>query len=207
LGTSAVPVVITWNGTDDVGVTGYQLQRSTNGGAFSNVALGSATAKTKTLNLAPGNNSYQFRVQARDAQGNVSGFVAGPVFKVTAVQENAASLSYTGSWPRVVLSGAFGGQVTHNSTAGSKVTHSFTGTSISWISTKGANRGKADVYLDGAKVATIDLYAASTQTRMTVFFRNNLAPGTHTIEVRALGTKRTAATGRRVDIDAFIVVQ
>jgi beta propeller repeat protein len=205
LGTTSVPAVISWAGTDDVAVTSYQLQRRVNGGSWGNIALSPVTATSKTLFVSPG-KSYEFRVLARDADGNASAYANGPVFDVVASQEQSPAITYTGTWAQVTLSGAFGGQVKHSSTNGSKATITFNGTSISWISTKAKAHGKAEVWLDGVKVATVDLYRSSTQARMTVFTRNNLTPGSHTLEIRVLGTKRTAATSTRVDVDAFIVL-
>ncbi|MEJ7718764.1 MAG: fibronectin type III domain-containing protein [Thermoleophilaceae bacterium] len=75
LGTSTVPLRLTWSATDDggTGVSEYKLQQSTNGGTFANVSLASATATGVTRQLSPG-NTYQFRVQAKDQAGNwVSG--------------------------------------------------------------------------------------------------------------------------------------
>ena len=72
---------------------------------------------------------------------------------------------------------------------------------------RNSNRGKAEVYLDGVKVATVDLYASSGQSRKVVFRRGGLDPSTtHTLEVRALGTKNAASSGTRVDVDAFVVL-
>ncbi|CAN5679392.1 hypothetical protein BH24CHL1_BH24CHL1_09940 [soil metagenome] len=211
IGTSTVKVQTTWNGTDDVGVTSYQLQRrvsndnGVNFGAYSNITLSPVTRTAITQNLTPG-KTYQYRVQARDAQNNVSGFTTGPVFTVTALQETNAAITYTGTWTQATLSGAFGGQVKHANASGRLAMLTVDGTSVSWISTKGPNRGKARVLLNGNVVATVDLYASSTQTRMPVFTRNNLTPG-DVLQIKVLGTKRAAATGTQVDIDAFIVLK
>jgi hypothetical protein len=126
---------------------------------------------------------------------------------VSATQETGAAITYTGAWTQANLSGAFGGKVKHASASGRRATFTFEGTSIAWVSTMAANRGKADVWLDGTKVATIDLYQSSQNTRKIVWDRDGLAPGSHTLEIRVLGTKRTAATGTRVDIDAFVALK
>src|SRR5829696_6542765 len=54
-GASAVLVELTWSGTGTGDITGYELQRSTNGGAYVGVALPSATATSVTDRLEPGN--------------------------------------------------------------------------------------------------------------------------------------------------------
>jgi hypothetical protein len=62
------------------------------------------------------------------------------------------------------------------------------------------------VWLDGTKVATVDLYSSTAQSRVMVFTRSWATPGAHTLEVRVLGTKNAASGGTRVDIDAFVTL-
>ena len=76
LDTSTIPVQLTWSATDSGGVAAYQLQQSTNGGAYQNVSLPSATATTITRSLTPG-NTYQFQVRAQDKAGNRSSWKPG----------------------------------------------------------------------------------------------------------------------------------
>ncbi len=64
------------------------------------------------------------------------------------------------------------------------------------------------MFLDGTKVATVDLYSDSGKSRVIVFSRAGLDPSvTHALEVRALGTRNAAATSKRVDVDAFVVLR
>ncbi len=84
----------------------------------------------------------------------------------------------------------------------------FTGSSVSWVSSRNTNRGKAEVWLDGARVAMVDLYASSFLPRRTVFARNGLSTSMpHTLEVRVLGTGNAGSTGTRVDADAFAILR
>ena len=64
------------------------------------------------------------------------------------------------------------------------------------------------MYLDGTKVATVDLYSASGKSRVLVFSKGELEPlATHTLEVRSLGTRNAVAKSKRVDLDAFVVLR
>ena len=82
------------------------------------------------------------------------------------------------------------------------------GGEVAWVIQKGINRGMADVYLDGVKVSTVDLYSDPGQPRKVVFAKKDLDPTVeHTLEVRALGTKNSASSGKRVDLDAFVVLR
>jgi hypothetical protein len=68
----------------------------------------------------------------------------------------------------------------------------------------GAGRGMAEIWLDGAKVATVDLYSASSKPARVVWASGVLANVTHTLRVRVSGTKNPAASNVRVDADAFL---
>jgi glucosylceramidase len=63
------------------------------------------------------------------------------------------------------------------------------------------------VSVDGIVVKTVDLYASTTQFRKAVFSKSNLPSGDHTIMVQILGTKNSASSDTRVDIDAFGVLR
>jgi hypothetical protein len=54
------------------------------------------------------------------------------------------------------------------------------------VGCSGRTRGKAKVYLDGAYVATVDMYRSSYTARRVLFARN-LADGSHTLPIQALG--------------------
>jgi hypothetical protein len=199
---------MTWSATDDSsGVSRYELQQSTDGGPFADVALSSATQTTITLNLDPA-KTYRFQVRAQDGTGNWSGWKQGSAFKVNLLQEIDGQIVYTGSWTTASLSGASGGSVKHASAAGASAKVTFAGgQSVAWVSTKGADRGIADIWVDGAKLKTADLYASSTQPRKMIYTKSGMNPlNSHTIEVRVLGTKNASSSGTRVDVDALIVL-
>src|SRR6185503_17489379 len=69
-------VNLTWAAsTDNVGVTGYDVLRSTGGGAATVVGTTSGTSFAATG--LSGNTTYTFSVRARDAAGNTSAASAG----------------------------------------------------------------------------------------------------------------------------------
>jgi hypothetical protein len=209
LGTSTIPTKVSWSAADDQsGVARYELQQSTDGGvSFANVKLPSATSTTKTLQLQPG-TTYQFRVRATDGAGNTSDWTPGPAFLVDPHQENSDSnLVYAGSWTQQALSSAYGGGVKYASAKGSAAQFTFSGQTVAWISTKGPNMGKATVAIDGVVIKTLDLYASTTQTRKVVYSQSGLDPAvSHTVTVQATGSKRSASSGTRVDVDAFVTL-
>lgn len=204
LGDPDAPIKLSWSATDSQGeVTRYQLQQSTDGGPYENVNLASDTATTRTVQLAPGHD-YRFRVRATDDNGNTSFWKYGARFTLDAHQETSSSIAYAKTWKSQSFASAYGGKLKYATAKGAKATLSFTGTDVAWVAPKSKTRGKAAVYLDGDKVATVDLFSRQTLDRQVVFSKSNLDPAAqHTLEVRGLGT-----SGRpRMDVDAFVVLR
>jgi hypothetical protein len=65
----------------------------------------------------------------------------------------------------------------------------------------------ADVFLDGTKVATVDLYAATQATAQTVWHAENLGNVGHTVKIVVTGQKNVASSGTRVDLDAMVALK
>jgi probable HAF family extracellular repeat protein len=216
LGTSTVPVKLTWSATDNPGGSGiasYQLQQSVNSGAYTTVELPSATATTISRSLAPG-TTYRYRVTAKDKAGILSVWATGPSFKVTAFQESNPAIVDSGSWTTSQLSGAYGGSVQSASALGRNATFTVPSGSknVEWVSYRG-NRGKAQVWLDGVQqdanptltgIQPFDLYSSTAQVRKVVFSKAVSPTTSHKLEVRVLGQKNASSTSTRVDIDAFV---
>jgi uncharacterized delta-60 repeat protein len=202
--TSKVPVRLSWSGNDtDSGLAGYQLQQKTGTGSYTNVPPFPMTVSTKTLSLSP-NETYQFRVRALDNNGNWSTWRTGPRFTVDLRQENGVGVSYpSGTWKSQSMSSASGGAIKYATAKGATARFTFQGRSVAWVAPKNPSRGKAEVWLDGVKRATVDLRSPTTQPRRLVFVKEGLNPSvTHNLEVKVLGT-----AGRpRVDVDAFVVL-
>jgi hypothetical protein len=208
VGASAVPVKLQWSATDSgSGVASYELQQSTNGGAWTDVALTSATAKNVTPKLGVG-NTYSFRVRAIDQAGNISAWNKGPSFKVNLLQQSNSAIAYNGAWSTESLTSASGGSLKYASVAGNLASLTFSDAlNVSWVAPKAADRGKAEVRVDGALAKAVDLYSSTLQPRKSVFVKNGLNPAVaHTLEVRVLGTKNASSSGTRVDVDAFVAL-
>jgi hypothetical protein len=199
LGTTSVPISITWAATDAAsGISGYDLAESVDGGAFSLVA--SPATAAATVNLNPG-HSYTFEVRAKDKAGNASGFTAGSKFTLTALQETASAITYTTGWTRQALTGSYGGSVKFATLPGKKAALSFSGSQVAWVSTIGSNRGSATASLDGGTAATVSTNGAALKTAMVVYAKT-VAAGTHSLLLNVLGT----AGHPRVDVDGFLII-
>jgi hypothetical protein len=93
--------------------------------------------------------------------------------------------------------------VKYASIRGASVSYTFTGRAVAIVTTKSATRGKANVYLDGVLVVTVDPYSATTAYRSVVWTKTWASAGTHTVKIVVVGT-----SGRpRLDIDAMAVIK
>ena len=199
IGGGRIPLRVTWSGSDaETGIASYQLDQSTNSGAFSPVATGLAKP-TSDRKLAP-QHQYRFGGRATDKAGNLSGNTAGGTFTLSSFSETHSRITYSGTWRKTSSSAYWGGASKYASARGAKATFTFTGTSFAWVGRKGPGRGKAEILVNGSKVATVDLYASSYQNYRVVWSGSWSTAAKRTITIRVLGT-----SGRpRVDLDALV---
>jgi alpha-tubulin suppressor-like RCC1 family protein len=204
----AVPVIVNWAAAADAltGPVEYALQTSADGGlTWADRPLADPAAVAAALALAPGTN--RVRVRASDQAGNSGGWLTSTV-AVGLAQENSSAVKYTnGALTRSKLAGSSGGYVKWSTAKGRTASYTATGRVFAWVSTRAKSRGKAAVWLDGKRVATIDLYAATTQAGRVVWSKVFATSGKHTVKIVVSGAKRAAATSTRVDIDAFVVLR
>jgi glycosyltransferase involved in cell wall biosynthesis len=94
--------------------------------------------------------------------------------------------------------------LTYSNVPGSQILFGFQGDSLNYVYTKAANRGLADVTIDGARKATLDLYSAKTQWQSSTVFAD-LGRGRHLAVITVLPDKNPKSSGRWIDGDAFEV--
>ena len=88
--------------------------------------------------------------------------------------------------------------------AGATAELRFRGTGVDWFTYRGPDQGKAELWVDGALVRTVDNYAAAP-TSDVMRSVTGLADGVHTLRIVVLGKARPAASGELVSIDRFAV--
>ena len=191
-----IPLLIGWSASDaQSGIASALLDMSTDGGGWTAITAPPSTGATTAYSAPAG--EHRWRVVAADEVGNA--ITSAEVTRTASTfQESAAT--YKGSWS--TLAGQPWSSTRYAKTAGASATFAFNGTDVAWISTLGPKRGKARVYIDGALIRTVDLFAASSGERRVVFTATDLAAGQHTLKIVVRGT-----SGRpRVDINGFAVL-
>jgi hypothetical protein len=88
--------------------------------------------------------------------------------------------------------------------AGASAELTFRGTGVDWITYRGPDQGKAELWIDGTLLRTFNNYAAQP-TSDVVRSVTGLADGVHTLRIVVLGKARPAATGKLVSVDRFAV--
>ena len=104
-----------------------------------------------------------------------------------------------GTWSDLSRTLASGGSYGRSSTAQASATIYFTGTRLDWVAMKGTTTGIADVYLDGVKVTTVNLAAASATYGVTVWSTGVLPEAEHYVRIVR---SASSATGKYVTLDA-----
>ena len=197
---AGVPAIVSWSlAGSKSGLRRYELQYRRDDGAYQKLNLRAAGARTRWVTLASG-HKYTFRVRAVDKAGRVGAWKTVGPRKGQNVSDASGSITWKGQWSAVKLRTYLGGAL-HWTKSKATATVRFKGTSVAWVGPIGSTRGKAQVYLDGKLMATVDLKAASFHPRRIVFAAS-VKNGTHTLVIKALGT-----AGRpTVAIDAIYIV-
>jgi hypothetical protein len=198
---AGVPATVSWSVAGTArSVRRYDLQVRQDGGAYRTLPLSSPWATSRAVTLL-GGHTYTYRVRAVDNAGRVGAWQAAGPRRSLNVSDGAAALTWTGAWSSVKLTTYLGGRAHSTSAAGATATLHFTGTNVAWAGPVGPTRGKAQVWLDGRFMTTVDLRAATFSPRRIVFAAS-VRDGPHTLTIKALGT-----AGRpTVNIDAIYVI-
>ena len=113
------------------------------------------------------------------------------------------AIRFHGAWTRSkAFAGPFRHSISYTDAPGAEAAFAFEGSSLTYLFTRSANRGIADLEIDGMP-HELDLYAPAVQWQSRIDFCC-LAPGSHLVVLRATGRKRAEAQDVYIDLDAFI---
>ena len=157
--------------------------------SFRHLARGDHTIAIRVLGLegAPGATDTQVVVDAIEAGGKV---IWSPELRF--------------AWGRAKNAAASRGDVAVSDLARTTATLAFYGTGIDWHTVQGPHQGRAQIYVDGALLKTVDNFASAPATADRTI--GGLALGVHELRIVVLGQARPAALGTQVSIDAFTVI-
>ena len=151
LGRTTLKVRVSWPAATDPSsaIAGYEVQRSTNGGAWHSTISTPVGAPwpTYTLDL---DTVYKFRVRAVDAAGNWSPWVeAVGTSRIHAFDDRSSSVTKSPSWRPSSSAGAYLSTLSGSRSAGARINLNFTGHAVALVTPRTPHLGKVKVYIDG----------------------------------------------------------
>lgn len=174
--TTAVPVTLSWKAADSAALKEVRLTAP--------VAKTYGPTTTSASHTAKSGVATTWSMTAYDQAGNTgAASVAGtPMI----VQESSATKS--GSWTTKSSTSYLGGKSYSSSAKNASLSWTFTGRSVAWVVSRASTSGQAYVYLDGTKVATVDLKSSTTKYRDAIYTKTWSSSAKHTIKIVVVGT-------------------
>ncbi|MDN3296597.1 N-acetylmuramoyl-L-alanine amidase [Streptomyces ficellus] len=174
--TTAVPVTLSWKATDNAALKSVRLTAP--------ASVTYATTSTSAARTATSGVATAWNMTAYDVAGNTGS--ASGTFTPVILQETSAVRS--GTWTTKSSTSYLGGKSYSSGAKGASLTWTFTGRSASWVVSRASTSGQAYVYVDGVKVATVDLKSSTTKYRDAIWTKTWATSAKHTVKVVVVGT-------------------
>lgn len=174
--TAAVPVTLGWKATDAQALKQVNLVSPTTATFGPTITSSNRTAKSGAAST--------WSMTAYDIAGNTR--TSSPAFTPVILQETSATKS--GSWTSRSSSSYLGGKSYSSGTKNASLTWTFTGRSAAWVVSRASTSGQAYVYVDGTRVATVDLKSSTTKYRQAVWTKSWSNSTQHKIKIVVVGT-------------------
>ncbi|MEO8330292.1 MAG: hypothetical protein ABI586_09820 [Candidatus Nanopelagicales bacterium] len=188
----AIPVRYTWTASDE-------------GTGLDHIRIG--YGHDCCFQVAPTLSSYDFTVEQGSLR-NWRVFIYDGVGRTERVTRQvvvepvaAGQIDRVGNWETRTVDGAIGDDERISTKAGDRFTMKVTGRSVAWVTSLGPNRGKADIYVDGKLVKTVDLKADALQPSRSVWASKLALGSSHRITI----VNRSPHARRAVGLDTFLL--
>ncbi|MFF7545976.1 peptidoglycan recognition protein [Streptomyces canus] len=174
--TTAAPVTLGWKAADSQALKQVSLLSPT-------TATFGPTTTSSSRSAKPGTAST-WSMKAYDFAGNTR--TSSPSYTPMILQETSATKS--GSWTTRSSTSYLGGKSYSSATKNASLTWTFTGKSAAWVVSRASTSGQAYVYVDGTKVATVDLKSSTTAYRQAIWTKSWSSSAKHTVKIVVVGT-------------------
>ncbi|MFI5798821.1 N-acetylmuramoyl-L-alanine amidase [Streptomyces sp. NPDC051677] len=189
--TTAVPVTLGWKAADDKALRSVQLLAPTTATFGPTVTSSGRTAK-------PG-AATTWSLRANDYAGN---YRTASLSSTPVILQETSAVKY-GSWTTRSSTSYLGGASYSSGSKGASLTWTFTGRSAAWVVSRATTSGQAYVYVDGTKIATVDLKSATTLYRQAIWTKTWSSSAKHTIKIVVVAT-----TGRpTITTDGLVYIK
>ncbi|MFI6059142.1 N-acetylmuramoyl-L-alanine amidase [Streptomyces sp. NPDC051286] len=181
--TTAVPLTLKWKATDTASLKEVRLTAP--------VAKTYGPTTTSASHTAKSGVATTWSMSAYDFAGNT----AAASVSGTPVILQETSATKTGTWTTKSSSSYLGGKSYSSTAKGASLSWTFTGRSAAWVVSRAATSGQAYVYVDGTKVATVDLKSSTTKYRDALWTKSWSTSAKHTVKIVVVATSgRPAVT-------------
>ncbi|HEV2446760.1 MAG TPA: hypothetical protein VGS58_12595, partial [Candidatus Sulfopaludibacter sp.] len=128
-----------------------------------------------------------------------------PLLQPAVYDDFDMAVLFRGDWRRTQhFAEPIRGTLTYADAPGAEASVTFEGRGLTYIFSKQPDRGMAEILIDGAVRATVDLYSPQIEWQRA-YRVCCLAYGRHMATIRVLGQSRAGAAGRIVDVDGVAV--
>ncbi|KRV50680.1 N-acetylmuramoyl-L-alanine amidase [Wenjunlia vitaminophila] len=174
---SAVPITLRWKATDNAALKSVKLTKPT-----TSTYGPTTTASARTIPLST--TATTFAMTAQDQAGNT----ASASHSSTALIRHESVATRYGAWTTRSSSSYLGGKSYSSGSRGASLTWTFTGRAVAWVVSRASTSGQAYVYVDGTRVATVDLRSSTTMYRNAIWAKAWTTSATHTVKIVVVGT-------------------
>ncbi|MET8399535.1 N-acetylmuramoyl-L-alanine amidase [Streptomyces sp900116325] len=174
--TTAVPLTLKWKATDAASLKEVRLTAP--------VAKTYGPTTTSASHTAKSGVATAWSMTAYDLAGNT----AAASVSGTPVILQETSATKTGTWTSKSSSSYLGGKSYSSSSKSASLTWTFTGRSAAWVVSRASTSGQAYVYVDGTKVATVDLKSSTTKYRDALWTKSWSTSAKHTVKIVVVAT-------------------
>jgi hypothetical protein len=193
------PLKISWSATDaGIGVISqYVVEARVGTGAWTQIYAGTNTSITKSYRFS---QNLQWRVKAKDAKNNQSGYTLSAVLRLAAYQ-GISPVVTAGTWTKVASTVSSGTTFYYTTTSGKYKSLKFSGIAVAFVAPRTSRGGKVTVKIDAATPILRSTWKSGTTAFGQIITAKALSNGSHTIRIT------NAQGGRRANFDAFVVLR
>ena len=148
----------------------------------------------------PGLHTLTLRVAGAHSDGSTGNVVDVDAIEAGGNVFDDGQVTYDGWAPAETASGTLYRLAT---AATRPASYAFSGTSVSWVTQTGPDRGQASVQIDGVTVKKVNLYSATEKDGVLKTYAG-LAAGSHTIAIIPLDKHSKRSTGYGVAVQGFL---
>jgi hypothetical protein len=181
------------------------------GAAATSATVTDMTGSSRTVQAALGQYRLELGPATAKADNSLTEYMIGgaPLVIAEAVdparqtaQETSSLIGFGGAWAAGATPTS-GVSYWRTAMAGASASVDFEGTSATWVTSRGPDRGMAQISVDGTVLGEIDLFSP-TLVEEEPFTFGDFEPGPHRLTVTATGRRIGSSAGAYVDLDAFL---